>query len=282
MNRIYLFALIAIAGTSFQQASAQVNAFSGSTTSSGMFGSRSLGQGISGGGSSAFGGTPGNMVEQAQSGAGQVQGGERFTREGRDAAAFVGADSGDSANFFGQTQGLAGSGLEQFLSRAAQRDFQNQAGAGGSSSAPLRPALSLGFSPPVISSAVFNARISDRLSRLPNLEILEPVSVGLSDRTAILQGRVASERDREMIAQLLMLEPGVSAVQNDLQVGAPNLPPTPVAPKSVDSAVDSAGPTATPIPPPIPDEQPWLPDASVVDEVSDELPAPPTAPNADG
>ena len=252
------------------------SAFSGSTTSSGLFGSRSLGQGISGGGGT-FSGTPGNLVEQAQSGAGEVQGGERFTRDGRDAASFVGADSADTSNFFGQTQGFGNSGLEQFLNLAARRDFQNQGGTAGGSVTPLRPALSLGFAPPTTTPTVFNVRVNQRLAKLPNLEILEPVSIDLTNRTAIIRGRVATEHDRTLIAQLLMLEPGVSSVSNELAVGD-STTQLPAAPKSTDAAGDNALPTATPIPPPIPEELPWLPDA----QEADAPPAAPTAPSADG
>ena len=253
------------------------SAFSGVNTSNGLFGSRSLGQGISGGGGTEFGGTPGNLVEQAQAGAGQVQGGERFTREGRNAGAFVGADSADAANFFGQTQGFGGTGLEQFLSRAAQRDFQNQGNAAGSPRAPLRPALFLGFKAPTVPPAVFNARMAERLTRLPNLEILDGLTIALEDRTATLRGRVATAHDRELIAQLMLLEPGVSSIRNELLVGAPPQP-IPATPKSADAADDIVPPTVTPIPPPIPDELPWFPDAVEAEN----FPVAPIAPSADG
>ena len=99
------------------------NAFSGGTTNSGTFGSRTLGQGV-GAGSSNFQGSPGNRLEQAQSGAGEVSGGERFVRDSRQPGQFVGADSGDATNFFSQLGGggFPGGGLEQL---ARNRNFQN-------------------------------------------------------------------------------------------------------------------------------------------------------------
>ena len=256
------------------------SAFGGINTSSGLFGSRNLGQGISGGGGSAFGGTPGNLVEQAQAGAGEVQGGERFTRDGRQAGQFVGADSGDAANFFGQSQGFAGSGLEQLLGRAAQRDFQNQGNAAGSSRAPLRPALMLGFQLIPPAQGVVSDRMSQRLMKLPNLEILEAVSVSMADRTAILRGRVATEHDRRMIAQIALLEPGVSNVQNELQVGSQTQPASespafdPFAPFGPSPGADD---NVRPIPPPIPDDAP----ATVRPGSVPGAPVAPTAPSAD-
>ena len=125
---------------------------------SGLFGSRTLGQGTTSRAGSGFGGdsgaansaAPGNAVETLQADAGQASGDERFIRENRDPAAFVGADSADASGFFGQqAQGVTLSGLEQFAAAAASRDFQNQNGGGSSLRSPLRPRLVLGFTPPM-------------------------------------------------------------------------------------------------------------------------------------
>ena len=227
------------------------SAFGGISTNSGLFGSRTIGQGVNGPGA-AFGGTPGNRVEQVQAGAGEVQGSERFVRDSRDPGAFVGADSADSANFFGQTQGgFAGSGLEQFLGRAAQRDFQNEGSANLGRRAPLRPSLSLGFDVSGPSAAVVSTQMTQRLAKLPNLQELTPVTVAIEGRTAILRGRVATQHDRQMLAQIVLLEPGVSAVRNELQLPVPKSAPLPAPPMS--PAKELAADNVTPIPPPIPE-----------------------------
>jgi osmotically-inducible protein OsmY len=196
------------------------------STSSGLFGSRSLGQGTTSRSGSSFGGSgasaaPGNAVEQAQADAGQASGDERFIRENRQPGAFVGADTADTTTFFGQSQGAALSGLEQFASAAAQRDFQNQ-NSNSNSRIQLRPKLVLGFRPPAAASRDIRVRFSQRLAKLPQLEILENVEVAIVGRTAVLRGRVATDYDRQMIAQIASLEPGVAVVQNDLQVGQAN------------------------------------------------------------
>src|SRR5688572_19278677 len=87
------------------------SSFGGSSAtsgSSGMFGSRSLGgslsagnRGFSGGGTAVGGGQslrPGQTM-QGDAGAGQVQGSERFTRQGRQAGQFVGSDTADLPGF---------------------------------------------------------------------------------------------------------------------------------------------------------------------------------------
>lgn len=207
------------------------SAMSGSS-SSGLFGSRSLGQGTSSRSGSSFGGsgasggttgTPGNAVQQAQADAGQVTGSERFIRDNRAAGAFVGADTADTSQFNAQTQGSAiASGLEQFARSAEQRDFQNQNG-NSSSRTPLRPRLVLGFASTRDVSHDIRIRLSQRLAKLPQLEILDNVDVAIVGRTAVLRGQVATDYDRQMIAQIASLEPGVAAVQNDLVVGSANI-----------------------------------------------------------
>jgi hypothetical protein len=222
LRAVTILLTIACAATSHAQQSG--SAFSGTTTSNGLFGSRSLGQGISGGPNNAFGGgTPGNAVEQAQADAGQVSGDERFLRDSRDPNAFVGADTADTTTFFSQTQGSALSGLEQFARAAAQRDFQGQ-NSNANSRIQLRPRMVLGFSPPNDGARDIRVRLSQRLAKLPQLEILDNVEVAIVGRTAVLRGRVATDYDRLMIAQIASLEPGVAAVQNDLLVGPASSP----------------------------------------------------------
>lgn len=188
------------------------------TSSSGLFGSRSLGQGVGSSGSN-FQGSPGNMVQQAQAGAGQASGNERFVRDSRAAGAFVGADSGDASAFFSQMQGGANtrSGLEEFARAAAQRQFQNQNN-GGSSRTQLRSRLTLGFAAPSPADHGVSAKLSKRITKLPGLQLEGPLSIAMEGRTAILRGQVASDYDRQMIGRIALLEPGVAAVQNDLTV----------------------------------------------------------------
>ena len=65
-----------------------------------------------------------------------------------------------------------------------------------------------------------------RLTKLPGLAQTRSVAIVLDGRTAILQGVVSTPRQRDLIARLIMLEPGVSQVKNELQVGTPTAPQT--------------------------------------------------------
>jgi hypothetical protein len=51
------------------------------------------------------------------------------------------------------------------------------------------------------------------------------VNVSVQGGTVILRGTVNSEEDRQLAAQMTMLEPSVSSVQNDLRVAAPSANP---------------------------------------------------------
>ena len=51
-----------------------------------------------------------------------------------------------------------------------------------------------------------------------------PITVNLVGQTAVLQGTVASDADRQLAEDLARLEPGVMAVQNDLAVVPAPLP----------------------------------------------------------
>jgi hypothetical protein len=223
LTRTCLAAVAVLMLAALASAQQRGSAFSGTTTSTGMFGSRSLGQGIGARGSN-FTGSPGNMVEQAQAGAGQVEGGERYLRDSRQPGQFVGADSADTSAFYSQMQGNQGnSGLEELLRGAAQREFQNQ-NQGSASRNALRPRLTLGFQREIPVTRIIT-QMTTRFAKLPSLGVLEPVTVSLVGRTAVLRGRVATDHDRLMAAQIALLEPGVSAVQNDLQVGTPRPQP---------------------------------------------------------
>ena len=78
--------------------------------------------------------------------------------------------------------------------------------------------MTIGFEWPSLSVNVVSARFEKRLSSIPRLKILTPVKVTMEQETAILRGTVARERDRDLIARLALLEPGISNVRNELIV----------------------------------------------------------------
>ena len=82
----------------------------------------------------------------------------------------------------------------------------------------LRAKMTIGFEWPALPVNVVSARFEKRLSSIPRLKILTPVKVTMEKETAILRGTVARERDRDLIARLALLEPGISNVRNQLIV----------------------------------------------------------------
>jgi hypothetical protein len=220
------------------------NTGNGGTSTSGAFGTRTLGGGVSNPTSSAFGSSA--LGQSATTGSsGQLTGNERFLRENRQGA-FVGADSGDSANVFSQQQGagqgnqfnnlLGQQGLFSQLNRLNQQNARNNS---RSAQSKLRFLVRADDDLTISTGPQFNGAnattpapaLAARLARLPALQNLPPVQVTLRDRTAIVSGTVPSERAKRLVAGVLLLEPGVGDVQNEL-------------------IVDQAASNAEPLPPP--------------------------------
>jgi osmotically-inducible protein OsmY len=222
----------------------------------GGFGTPTMGMGAGGTGAGGMG----SPAMGGMGGAGMGMGGA-----GRGTAAqpgfatpggFVGGDASTIANVFsaaGQGQmgnrlggtgmmgGMGGMGaMGQFgqLNRMNQMRQQQQTmnqqnmQQGNNRTAQLR--VSLRADIPVTNANAAPTNVSrqfeSRLQRLPGIERGDRVSVTIQDRTAILTGSVSSERERSLVEGLAMLEPGISAVQNNLVVEAlparvENLPP---------------------------------------------------------
>ena len=94
-------------------------------------------------------------------------------------------------------------------------------GMGGNNNDPrsqLRIPMRIGFIRPAIDYVQVSAAIQTRLTKIPTLAAANNVNVVLSDGIATLTGSVGSQRDRSIIERLMMLEPGVRTVQNELSV----------------------------------------------------------------
>ena len=59
-----------------------------------------------------------------------------------------------------------------------------------------------------------------RLSKLPGLSRYNKVVVDLADGTATLTGQVISEREKSLVERLVLLEPGINNVTNNLDISA--------------------------------------------------------------
>ena len=225
---LYAAAILCLAVPAWAQ-SRGTSGTSGTTTS--MFGGRSLGTGVQGRSGSgnavtnAAGTGSGNLLEQAQLGAGEMTGNERFLRGNRQGA-FVGADTAETTNARTQTgaatQQNFGQNMFGNLFQEINRQFGgNQGNTGGQTQ--LRIPIKLGFTQAPLPTPKVTARVERRLANLPALSAIGPIRVSMDGQTAVLEGVVASEADRQLAEDLLYLEPEISAVKNDLVVGQPNV-----------------------------------------------------------
>jgi len=71
-----------------------------------------------------------------------------------------------------------------------------------------------------LAPALVQQTATDRFRQLVGKPSLRGIKVKMQDRTAILSGTVATERDRRMSQLLVQLEPGVSKVENRIVVSA--------------------------------------------------------------
>jgi hypothetical protein len=82
-----------------------------------------------------------------------------------------------------------------------------------------------GTAPPIATGP--NLRVQNRLARIPQLKERGSVQVAMEGQVAILRGEVASQHDRDLVGRVVLLEPGVADVRNELQVAPANQSPAP-------------------------------------------------------
>lgn len=220
---------------------ANMGGTSATSGSSGMFGSRNLGgslsagnRGFAGGGTGAAGvaSTRGSGRTLQASDAGQgVAGNERFTRGGRQAGQFVGADTTDLPSFLTQLATGGNGGNNQLRGgrnqqgrggqNANQQGGRNNGGRMGQQKAQYRIARSIGFDYAPPTAAAVQSHLGTRLKSLASVKSLGPIDVSFQARTVVLRGSVATAHDRDLAERLALLEAGVDQVQNELTIGQP-------------------------------------------------------------
>ncbi|MCA9162867.1 MAG: BON domain-containing protein [Planctomycetales bacterium] len=134
----------------------------------------------------------------------------------------LGSFSGLNSRGFGAA-GLGGGfgsplGANQFgtqLNRGGAQQF------GAQGQASIRTRSAIAFEPVRLPATVVTQRFADRLGRIPRLGPVDGVQVGMDGEVAVLTGAVASQRDRDLIGQLALLEPGIRSVRNELLVAPP-------------------------------------------------------------
>jgi hypothetical protein len=180
-----------------------------------MFGSRSFGGGMSG---SAQGSDVG--------GVGTLNFNERFIRGNRRSGTFVGGDSRDRRGFVGSLQGGQMGRARPTISRprpsSAPDANRTTSPAGRSRSGQYEPRLSVAFDVARPTEEAIARDLTRLLGSSPEFPSTSRIEVSVAGRVATLRGEVASERDRTLAERLVLFEPGIDSVQNELKVGSPS------------------------------------------------------------
>ncbi len=201
--------------------------------SSGFGGMGSSGFGGSGFGSSGFGGGGfggGGMGNSGFGGGGFGNsgfgnsgfGGSSGSGAYGSAENFVGRDASDMQAAFGQ-MGRAGTQFFTTMNRnmsrnssrgKAPRPWRTQP-------QPMRVEVHVAFDTPRPSSTQLATTVREHLtSILANHKMSQP-NVSMQGDTAVVTGVAASENERDVISQLISLEPGIRDVRNEMTVAAP-------------------------------------------------------------
>jgi hypothetical protein len=211
-------------GMNSMMGSGSMNGFS----SGSMNGLGSMGSGMgSGMGSSGFGSGMGGMGGFGSS----SLGGTGMGQQGQQG--FIGRDSSDMESIFNQL----GRNSNQFMQQLNRT--MNRGGRGGRSTSqeqnivlPVRVRLEVAFERPAVQPTMVATNVRGRLEKmLTRRQIIAP-NVAVVGDTVVLTGVAASDSQRLVIEKLVMLEPGVMSVENQMTVAekpplTPPLPPQP-------------------------------------------------------
>jgi osmotically-inducible protein OsmY len=174
------------------------------------------------------GGASTKMDETAES-IGQLTGGERFLRGSRAAGDFVGTDSGDRAGFVGSAtadnSGPIQSATTGALVRTTTGPAINRTRVRSPAPYMYEARLRIGFDVNPQSLPMRKTKVDQRLMQARAIDPASSIEVQLEGSTAILRGTVGSGREKNLAEMLLMFEPGISNVKNELVVRPPSRVP---------------------------------------------------------
>lgn len=176
----------------------------------GGFGSGGMG-GMGGGfGSSGFGGN--SMFGNSGFGNSGIGGGQ---------SNFIGRDANDMQATFGQ-MGRAGTqffnNMNRNMRNSSRRSTKQTVQNVGQ---PMRVDVKVAFNPPRPPAAQVARDIRTRLARILAEHHMSQPTVNMEGDTVVLGGVAASENERDVISQLLAIEPGVRNVRNEMTIGQP-------------------------------------------------------------
>lgn len=183
----------------------QQSQFGGTGSQFGAFGQQSQGFGQFGQGQGQAGGFGQNNSSRNS----------RRTRGGQDG--FIGNDAQQARNDRNRRNANqprrrnANNSIQNLNDRRqGNRGRGNQGGKGPKVQVRIRPL----FSVQLQSSSALNAQISSQMSRV--MPTNTTTSISINEGTATLTGSVQSDYDKRLAAKMLSMQPGISAVENNL------------------------------------------------------------------
>lgn len=138
-----------------------------------------------------------------------------FVGSGTSEGGFVGSQQpGETAsNVPSATQGIQGNDDNSArINRQLRALRQNEM---------YRPRLTVGFEVPESDVTERSLNLQERLLSSPAFESAESIVLTVKGRTVHLAGSVRTSRERDLASRILMFEPGVDAVHNELSVTPP-------------------------------------------------------------
>lgn len=232
-------------GGSSMGGTSSMGGMSGSTGTS-AFGSRTLGGGTSSNRTGRSTGASNPLTGQSgQQGVGTgAPTGERYLRgnQGR----FVGADSSDGAlnSYSQQAMGGMNGGLgnmmgnQMMMQAFRQSQQQNQQGKNQQNKLAVRTPFRVDSMAQPALTTTFTSRMQTRFANLPALKGRASIEPVLQGDTLVLRGSVESAAERQLVEDLLSLEPGVGPVRNELAI----VQREPAIPVSIPASVEPSAP----------------------------------------
>lgn len=206
---------------------ASLTVLSDGSASAQMFGNRSLGN--------SLGPRPSPGI-QAES-TGTISGSERYIRGNRQRGNFIGTDTRDPRRFIGVTEGsttgtvpptTVGLRVPPPITSSVNQPRQPR-----NRAELYDPKLEVGFEIIPRDTQLVQQEIARHLQEDSARDRFGQIEVSLEGETATMRGTVASANDRSVAEALVLFEPGVRTVKNELVVrpAAPRQVPRPPKPQ---------------------------------------------------
>ena len=126
---------------------------------------------------------------------------------------FGGGLGGGLGGFGGNRGGIGGGGFRNFGNAGL-----GGGNLGGAAQAVLPTRLTIGYAYTRVGSTVLASRLSQRFVQIPAFKSVVKIAVVMDGDTAVLSGTAPSAHQRMLVERVAMLEPGVSAVRNEVRV----------------------------------------------------------------